>query len=108
MTPNGMSSPKHFGREWSRQPKICLERTRGWPEYCRIETVCTGALQTCMYISHAELTYFDCKDILNALKELDGDARTLFGQYTAPRVKVKSSPYKIRTPESEGKIDLLQ
>lgn len=34
------------------------------------------------------MTYFDCKAVLETVKKLDGDSKTLFGQYTAPRVKV--------------------
>lgn len=36
----------------------------------------------------AGLNYFDCQVIVDILKEVDGDAKSLFGQYTAPRVKV--------------------
>lgn len=33
------------------------------------------------------LNYFDCKEVLEILKLVDGEGKTLFGQYTAPRVK---------------------
>lgn len=35
-----------------------------------------------------DLNYFDCVEVLEKLKVEDGENKTLFGQYTAPRVKV--------------------
>ena len=34
------------------------------------------------------LNYFDCVRVFEAVKEVDGDSKSLFGQYTSPRVKV--------------------
>ena len=47
-----------------------------------------GLSCTHLYNARLDLTYFDCKEILEIVKELDGEAKSLFGQYTAPRVKV--------------------
>lgn len=34
-----------------------------------------------------DLHYYDCLDIVEKLKALDGDEKTLFGQYSSPRLK---------------------
>ena len=35
-----------------------------------------------------DLHYYDCLDVMERLKVLDGDEKTLFGQYNSPRLKV--------------------
>ena len=35
-----------------------------------------------------DLHYYDCLDVVERLKVLDGDEKTLFGQYNSPRLKV--------------------
>ena len=34
------------------------------------------------------LNYFDFVRVFESVKEVDGDSKSLFGQYTSPRVKV--------------------
>ena len=35
-----------------------------------------------------ELHYYDCQAVLEGLKSTEGDTKSLFGQYTSPRVRV--------------------
>ena len=44
-----------------------------------------------MYLDSSALSYFECVRVLECLKSVEGEAQTLFGQYTAPRVKVSKS-----------------
>ena len=39
------------------------------------------------------MDYFDCREVLEILKRVDGDSKSLFGQFTAPRVKVCTGMY---------------
>ena len=41
----------------------------------------------------AVVSYFDCVRVFEAVKEVDGDSKSLFGQYTSPRVKVHTDIY---------------
>ena len=50
---------------------------------------CCGQVLTEMFaIWCPDLHYYDCIDVVERLKVLDGDEKTLFGQYNSPRLKV--------------------
>ncbi len=45
-------------------------------------------------LDSAALSYFECVRVLECVKSVEGEAQTLFGQYTAPRVKVSNVSIK--------------
>lgn len=41
------------------------------------------------------LNYFQCQDILEAVKAVDGDSKSLFGKYSSSRVQVAEHVYSL-------------